>query len=79
MRPKILKRLYADTEITSYKAIAADLGYRSVGNLHAAAVRGAPVNGTLIAAIKARFPLVRYEDVFMEGVVRDVPAAKQAA
>lgn len=90
MRPGALARLYDATGLPrnndknktlKYHAIAADLGLHSPSSLHAADRKHnpQPVNVAIVGAIRNRFPHVRYEDVFTEGVHPGVQATSRAA
>jgi hypothetical protein len=88
MRPGALARLYDaiglprnSDKTLRYHDIAADLGLPSASSLHNADREKAPrpVNAALIASIRNRFPHIKYEEVFVEGVHPDVQAKKQAA
>lgn len=77
LRTGILNVLFAGTGIRGYVHRARFLGC-STASLYRAA-RGEPVNASVIAGIRYKFPLVPYEASFTEGVTPRVSASKQAA
>lgn len=77
LRTDVLNVLFAGTGIRGYVHRAKFLGC-STASLYRAG-RGEPVNASVIAAIRYKFPLVPYEASFVEGVAPRVSTAKQAA
>lgn len=73
-----LKAQFAKEGITSIEGMAEALDYHGLGGI-SRALNGQPVSSWFIAAVRLRFPKVKYEHLFIEGQVAvDAPAPAAA-